>query len=123
MTNSPEPIVHGIPNCDSVKRARQWFAEHDVGYRFHDFKKLGVPLDALAAWAAAVGWDRLINRQGSTWRKLSDAEKTGLASPTPAALAFVQERTSLIKRPLIQWPGGELTVGMDESVLARLSGR
>ncbi len=116
-----QPRLFGIPNCDSVKRARQWLSQRDVAFGFHDFKKQGVPLDALAAWTQAVGWTRLINRQGTTWRRLDAQAKALLAEPGPAAYAFVQANASLIKRPVVQWPDGTVTVGMDEALFeARL---
>ena len=120
MMNTSSLIVHGIPSCGSVKNAQHWLKQRGVSYQFHDFKKQGVSLEALAAWAQVLGWDRLINRQGTTWRKLSDEDKALLSGPTPEALQYVQAHASLIKRPLIQWPAGELTIGMDESVFARL---
>mgnify|MGYP000185571779 CR=1 FL=1 len=92
------PIVYGIPNCDTVKKARAWLTEHGVQATFHDFKKQGVSLEALADWAQALGWDRLINRQGTTWRKLSDEDKALLSGPTPEALQYVQAHASLIKQ-------------------------
>jgi Spx/MgsR family transcriptional regulator len=62
--------VHGIPNCDTVKRARAWLGERGVNHRFHDFRKDGVPAEALDGWIARLGWERLLNRQGTTWRRL-----------------------------------------------------
>jgi arsenate reductase len=109
-----EPVVYGIPNCDSVKRARQWLAQRGVAVRFHDFKKLGVPPpQTLAAWAQAVGWTVLVNRQGTTWRQLADADKAALAEPGVAAFACLQAHASVIKRPVVAWPDGVVTVGMD----------
>lgn len=118
--NSPLslPKVFGIPNCDSVKRARLWLTQHGVAHEFHDFKKLGVPALELDRWTTALGWDRLINRQGTTWRKLSLTEQAALAQPGAPAVAQIQAQPSVIKRPVIAWPGGHITVGMDEAALA-----
>ena len=62
--------LYGIPNCDTVKKARVWLTEHGTDYRFHDFKKQGVPAELMPQWLAAVGWQTLVNRKGTTWRKL-----------------------------------------------------
>jgi len=70
-----KPTLYGIPNCDTVKRARAWLEGQGVDFDFHDFKKAGVPLPGLGRWLAAVGWDALLNRKGSTWRKLDDAQR------------------------------------------------
>ena len=77
-------VVHGIANCDTVKRARAWLAGQGAALRFHDFKKAGVPADALDAWIAAVGWERLVNRQGTTWRKLDDAARAAVVDAASA---------------------------------------
>ena len=71
--------LYGIPNCDTVKRARDWLATHGVAYDFHDFKKSGVPADRLAAWVAAAGWERVLNRKGTTWRKLPEPQQAAVA--------------------------------------------
>ncbi|MBU6260997.1 MAG: arsenate reductase, partial [Burkholderiales bacterium] len=76
--------LHGIPNCDTVKRARAWFAARAIEVEFHDFKKTGVPAPALEAWIAAVGWERLLNRQGSTWRRLDEATRAAAADAAGA---------------------------------------
>lgn len=104
--------LHGIPNCDTVKKARAWLTEHGVGYTFHDFKKQGVPEAALDRWLAAAGWETVINRKGTTWRQLDDAMRarvTDAASARSLALAH----PSVIKRPVVQWTDGRLTVGFD----------
>ena len=110
--------LYGIPNCDTVKRARAWLAEQGVEYGFHDFKKAGVPEVHLQAWLKAAGWEKLINRQGTMWRRLSDAERAAVvdaASATALALAV----PSVIKRPLVEWPGGAITVGFDAVTWAK----
>jgi Spx/MgsR family transcriptional regulator len=104
--------VYGIPNCDTVKKARAWLTEQGLACTFHDFKKQGVPADKLAAWASAVGWDKLINRQGTTWRKLDAAAQTSAATPQ-GAQALALGNASIIKRPVVQWPHGDVTVGFD----------
>jgi arsenate reductase len=113
--------LFGIPNCDTVKRARAWLAQHDVEAQFHDFKKLGVPPEGLDRWIAAIGWQPLVNRQGSTWRKLEAAAQAAVIDVASArALMFAQP--SVIKRPVVEWPGGAVTVGFDAVAwAARLS--
>ncbi len=96
--------VYGIPNCDTVKKARAWLQAQGLNHRFHDFKKHGVPTDRLAHWAAELGWEKLLNRQGTTWRKL-DAGQQARAQDAAGALALMSEQPSLIKRPVVEWPG------------------
>ena len=101
--------LFGIPNCETVKKARNWLAEQGLAYQFHDFKKQGVPADRLPAWMAAVGWEKLLNRQGTTWRKLDEATRNSAVDAASAA-AVMQEHASTIKRPVVDWQG-TLTVG------------
>ena len=84
-------ILFGIPNCDSVKKARDWLAEHGCAYQFHDFKKDGVPADALARWMQAVGWEVLLNRKGTTWRKLDAALQASVGDAASAAALVVRK--------------------------------
>ncbi len=114
------PRVYGIANCDTVKRARTWLSEHEVEYHFHDFKKLGVPADRLPAWAAAVGWETLLNRKGTTWRQPADADKAAVADAV-SAQALMRAQPSVIKRPVVEWPGGGVTVGFDAEGFATQS--
>ena len=102
--------VYGIPNCDTVKKARTWLAEQGLAHTFHDFKKQGVPEPLLPAWIAAVGWEKLLNRQGTTWRKLDEAVKES-AVDAASATAVMLAHASVIKRPVVQWSDGRLTVG------------
>ena len=90
--------LHGIPNCDTVKKARAWLAGNGVDAAFHDFRKSGVP-DALDAWVAALGWAVLLNRAGTTFRALPEAQKAGLDAPR--ALALMREQPAMIKRPVV----------------------
>ena len=102
--------VYGIANCDTVKKARAWLLEQGVAHRFHDFKKSGVSADQLRSWVQAVGQDKLLNRQGTTWRKLSPDQQAG-AAESAGALALMQAQPSLIKRPVVAWPDGQVSVG------------
>ncbi len=120
MTDSPdtaEPavVVHGIANCDSVKKARSWLDVNGVAYHFHDFKKRGVSAEQLASWMAELGWEKLLNRQGTTWRKLDDQAKASIQDAAAAA-ELMQAQPSVIKRPVVRWGDGEFTVGFDTAV-------
>jgi Spx/MgsR family transcriptional regulator len=109
--------VYGIPNCDTVKRARAWLTEQGVVHQFHDFKKLGVPADKLPDWMAALGWERVLNRAGTTWRKLDDGSKAAVVD-APSAAALMQQQASVIKRPIVEWADGRLTVGFNPELFA-----
>jgi Spx/MgsR family transcriptional regulator len=109
-------IVYGIPNCDTVKKARAWLDQAGVSYTFHDFKKAGVPPDRLQAWLAAVGWEKLVNRQGTTWRKLDPAAQARVQDAASAAELMLAQ-PSIIKRPVVEWQDG-LTVGFDPAAWA-----
>ncbi|MBM3363525.1 MAG: arsenate reductase [Betaproteobacteria bacterium] len=102
--------LYGIPNCDTVKQARLWLNQAGLTHTFHDFKKTGVAAELLEHWAGLVGWERLLNRRGSTWRQLSPATQQA-ASDETSALALMRARPSLIKRPVASWPDGTVTVG------------
>ena len=113
-------IVYGIPNCDTVKRARAWLTARFVAHDFHDLKKAGVPEVALDAWIAALGWQPLVNRQGSTWRKLDDATRAAVVDAA-SARALMRAQASVIKRPVVAWPDGGFSVGFaPETFAARL---
>ncbi len=112
------PTVYGISNCDTVKRARAWLVDHGRAADFHDFRKAGVPGDALDAWIGVLGWERLLNRQGTTWRKLDDAAKAAVADAA-SARALMLRQPSVIRRPVVRWPDGSVTVGFDAEDWAR----
>ncbi len=99
-------LFYGIPNCDTVKKARQWLDERGIAYDFHDYKKHGADGLRIACWAKAVGWEKLLNRAGTTFRKLPDADKEGLDATMAAAL--MAAHPSCIKRPVVEHPGGLL---------------
>ena len=94
--------VYGIPNCDTVKKARAWLDTRGLAHSFHDFKKAGVPADRLARWASEAGWEKLLNRQGTTGRKL-DPGQQARAQDSASAQALMCEQPSLIKRPVVEW--------------------
>ena len=103
--------LYGIPNCDTVKKARKWLDENCVDYTFHDYKKEGADADRLGEWADAVGWEVLPNRRGTTFRKLSDAEKADIDAAK--AVILLEQHPSMIKRPVVEHSGGIL-VGFKE---------
>ena len=113
--------VYGIPNCDTVKKARAWLAAQGAGHEFHDFKKQGVPPDHLAHWLQAAGWQKLLNRQGTTWRKL-DAATQAAAADEAVARALMLAQPSVIKRPVVQWADAQVTVGFAPDDWARRLG-
>lgn len=103
-------IVYGIPNCDSVKKARTWLASQDLDFTFHDFKKQGVPPTEIDKWLDALGWETVLNRKGTTWRKLDAAVQAGVTDSASAEKVMLAQ-ASTIKRPVIRWPSGKITVG------------
>ena len=113
--------LYGIPNCDTVKKARAWLTEHTVPYQFHDFKKQGVPPAQLDAWLQAVGWETLLNRKGTAWRKLDGAAQTAVVDAA-SARALVLTQASIIKRPVVVWPDGAVSVGFKPEAFARRCG-
>ena len=115
---TPSITLYGIPNCDTVKRARAWLAERGVPHAFHDFKKLGVPPARLDAWIAAHGWERVLNRQGTSWRKLDEAARAAVTDAA-SARAVLLLQASTIKRPVVEWADGRITIGFMDADFAR----
>ncbi len=107
--------MYGIPNCDTIKKARTWLDAQGLAFDFHDYKKAGITSEKLNAWADVVGWAVLLNKAGTTFRKLPDADKTGI--DRDKAIALMVEQPSLIKRPVLEHPGGVL-VGFKPDVYA-----
>ncbi len=102
--------IYGIPNCDTVKKARAWLAEQGVEHEFHDFKRQGVPEARLTHWVNHVGLEKLVNRKGTTWRKLDPAVQAQLTDEA-SAHALLTQHASVIKRPVVEWQNGNVTVG------------
>lgn len=107
-----EPVMYGIPNCDTIKKARKWLQQHAVDYRFHDYKKLGIDEDQLKNWVETMGWEQLINKRGTSWRKLDETTRADMNDQT--ALRVMQENPSIIKRPLLQ-VRDQFIIGFDEA--------
>ena len=107
--------LYGIPNCDTVKKARTWLAEHARAHDFHDFKKLGVPPARLAQWAETLGWESLLNRKGTTWRKLA-ADEQLVVHDSASAQALMLSQPSVIRRPVVDWGDGSVNGSVDGDV-------
>lgn len=103
-------VIYGIRNCDTVKKARRWLDAHGVVYEFHDYKVAGVDPQRLARWCAERGWEVMLNRAGTTYRRLPEADKVGL--DCAGAIALMLAQPSMIKRPVLEY-GGEMLLGFD----------
>ncbi|HEX5421311.1 MAG TPA: ArsC family reductase, partial [Gammaproteobacteria bacterium] len=101
--------IYGIKNCDTMKKARAWLDEHGVQYAFHDYQAAGIERDRLEGWAQKLGWETLLNRSGTTFRKLPESEKEGLTEKK--AMALMAAQPSMIKRPVLDLGSGTLLVG------------
>ncbi|MBL4675418.1 MAG: Spx/MgsR family RNA polymerase-binding regulatory protein [Mucilaginibacter sp.] len=106
--------VYGITNCNTVKKALDWLKANNVPYEFHDFKKLGISPEKLEEWDTKAGYEKFLNKQGLTWKQLDPAIKEGVKTKNDA-LKLLQEKTSMIKRPVIE-KDGFLFFGFDEAV-------
>ena len=98
--------LHGIPNCDTVKKARTWLEAKGVAYTFHDYKKQGADPEKIAGWVEQAGWEKVLNRAGTTFRKLPEADREGLDAAKAVRIAAANP--SAIKRPIVEYPGGLL---------------
>lgn len=110
--------LYGIPNCDTVKKARIWLGAHDIAVEFHDFKKQGLSAELAQSWLKQTSWEQLINRKGMTWRGLGDEQKAIVDNQ--AAQQLMLEKTSVIKRPLLEQDGKLLHIGFDEAAYQKL---
>lgn len=104
--------LYGIKNCDTMKKARRWLDEHDVAYEFHDYKKEGIDDKTLKTWCKKLGWETLLNRRGTTWRKLPEKVKDNIDEKS--AINIMLEQPSIIKRPVIKF-GNQYLAGFDET--------
>ena len=109
--------IYGIKNCDTMKKAFTWLDGRGVGYEFHDYKKAGVTTAQLTKWCRAAGWQAVLNRAGTTFRKLADADKEALTQDKAIALMLAQP--SMIKRPILE-TGGKLEIGFTPERYAAL---
>jgi len=111
--------VYGIKACDTMKKARTWLEAHGVAYEFHDYKSEGASRETVSRWISQVGWERVLNRNGTTFRKLADVERTDLDAEK--ALGLMVANPSMIKRPVIEG-AGELVLGFSPEVYAKVFG-
>ncbi|WP_339915461.1 ArsC family reductase [uncultured Brevundimonas sp.] len=109
------PTLYGIPNCDTMKKARVWLDQHGVAYSFHDYKKAGIDRAVLERWVAEHGWQTILNRAGTTFRKLPEAERADLDDDRAIALMLVQP--SMIKRPVLDL-GARRIIGFKPEIYA-----
>lgn len=110
--------LYGIPNCDTVKKARTWLDQHGISYTFHDFKKAGISRELVAQWLAHVSWDVLVNRKGTTWRGLSEERKAAV-NDAASATELMLESPSVIKRPVL-FNDGNAHVGFSDALYQQI---
>lgn len=106
-------IVYGIPNCNTVKKARTWLTANGIAYEFHDFKKQGITAEKLHEWCAVFGWEVVLNKKGTTWKKLTTEEQQAVKDEK-SAIAVLLQNTSAIKRPVIEQDGKAILISFDE---------
>lgn len=111
-------IVYGIKNCNTVKSALDWLKKSKIEFEFHDYKKSGVTASKLTDWSKQVGWESLVNKRGLTWRQLDEATQKKVTNEK-AAIALMMEKTSVIKRPLIEIKDKVVLLGFDEADYAK----
>ena len=119
MAKSKSVTIYGIKNCDTMKKARTWLDDHGVAYAFHDYKAEGIDKESLERWAKEVGWEILLNRAGTTFRKLPERERENVTEKK--AIALMLEQPSMIKRPVLD-VGGKLLVGFKPDAYAKQFG-
>ncbi|MDP2878629.1 MAG: ArsC family reductase [Sulfuricella sp.] len=110
--------LYGIPNCNTVKKARAWLTENSIAIPFHDFKKQGISEELLKVWLKQVCWEQLVNRQGATWRQLPNEAKAAVCDET-SAIHLMLEKSSVIKRPVLELDG-KIILGFDEAIYQTL---
>ncbi|MGA8815722.1 MAG: ArsC family reductase [Xanthobacteraceae bacterium] len=112
--------IYGIKNCDTMKKACAWLDKRGVDYAFHDYKTAGIDRERLEKWEKKVGWEKLLNRAGTTFRKLPDKDKAGLDAKK--ALTLMEKQPSMIKRPVLDLGGGKLLVGFSPELYGEAVG-
>lgn len=112
------PVMYGIKNCDTVKKARRWLDAQQIAYRFHDYRADGLDAALLDTFIAELGWEALLNTRGITWRKLDDARRESIQN-APSAAELMLEMPAIIKRPLLCAPGKPMLLGFTEASYER----
>jgi Spx/MgsR family transcriptional regulator len=105
--------LYGIPNCNTVKKAIDWLKKNEIDFQFHDYKKKGIDEAKLQEWIAQVGWERLVNKRGTTWKGLDEAVQASIINEA-SAINLMMSKTSVIKRPLIEYDSKVAALGYDE---------
>ena len=105
--------VYGIPNCNTVKKAQDWLKDKNLNFEFHDFKKKGITAEKLEEWFTVFGWEKVINKNGLTFKKLSKEQQAAINSPE-TVLAYLMQNTSAIKRPIVEKNGKAILLGFNE---------
>jgi arsenate reductase len=108
--------IYGIPNCNTVKKTLDWFRLHEIDFEFHDFKKLGIDQVKLEEWSGYLGWEALLNKRGTTWKLLSPEIQNSITSKE-SAFKLMQEKVSVIKRPVIETGHDSVLLGFNEEQL------
>ena len=111
--------VYGIKNCNTVKSALDWLKNNNVDFEFHDYKSKGITDEKLKSWSKQVGWEGLVNKRGTTWRQLDENLKSKVVNES-SAISLMKDKTSVIKRPLIEVNGKVITLGFDEETYKKL---
>ena len=106
-------VMFGIPNCDTIKKARRWLEQHDIDYQFHDYRKQGVDVALMQGWLDELGWEQLINKRGTTWRQLDESTKNNMDNQQ--ALIIIQDNPAIVKRPLLL-NGDHKIIGFKDSI-------
>jgi arsenate reductase (glutaredoxin) len=112
-------IVYGIKNCNTVKSAVEWLKKHKIEFEFHDYKSKGITDSKLKEWIMQVGWESLVNKRGTTWRQLDEKIQSRVTNEK-SAVALMKEKTSVIKRPLIERDGKVVALGFEEGVYKKV---
>ncbi len=112
-------ILYGIKNCNTVKAAMDWLKKNNIIFEFHDFKSKGITSEKLSVWSKQVGWEALLNKRGTTWRQLDEKVQSKITNET-AAIKLMMEKTSVIKRPVIEQKEKIITLGFDESAYKKI---
>ena len=118
MSSDALPVMYGIKNCDTVKKARRWLDAQQIAYRFHDYRADGLDAALLDTFIAELGWEALLNTRGTTWRKLDDARRESIQN-APSAAELMLEMPAIIKRPLLCAPGKPMLLGFTETSYER----
>jgi Spx/MgsR family transcriptional regulator len=119
MKAAKSVTIYGIPNCDTMKKARTWLADHDIDAVFHDYRKAGIDAKRLTAWCRELGWEKVLNRAGTTFRKLDESQREGINQQR--AIALMLEQPGMIKRPVLD-VDGRLLLGFKPETYAAFFG-